>query len=98
MILVYSLGSYYACLHTYVEQETKEFEINPIGDPSQPFNYKPWEMRFQPEITWDTSSTDPQYFTLMIINPDNVTVHGLFVNMENNNLDNAEVRGIQPFA
>ncbi|XP_052075630.1 uncharacterized protein LOC127713073 [Mytilus californianus] len=83
-------GSYPSCGNTYKVTESKTFELQPLLSK----NTRPWDVQTFPTITW--TALPNKLYTLFIFDAGAYINHGVFININQNDIQNAEV--IKPYS
>lgn len=83
-------GSYKACDGTFTTTTGKTIVL----DPSSDVVHKPWDLRDAPKITWDAEPG--HYYTVVMQDVGFKFFHGVYINIEGNNFD--EATEIKPYS
>ncbi|KAL3858432.1 hypothetical protein ACJMK2_013023 [Sinanodonta woodiana] len=77
-------GQYSACGNTYVMNGINNVAVDPLT--TQPLT--PWDVKMMPSIKWN--STPGEYYMLFIYDVGYYITHGIYINIQNNDIKNAE--------
>ena len=86
LITFYLSGSYKSCGNSYTITEAKTIELEPLMSK----NYHPWDTITRPDIAWTPSANI--LYTLIIFDAGAYISHGVYINIEGNDIDNSEVK------
>lgn len=78
-------GSYQSCGNTYSVTESKTFKLEPLLSE----NTRPWDVQNFPTITW--TALPNKLYTLFIFDAGAYINHGVFININQNDIQNSEV-------
>ncbi|KAK3588831.1 hypothetical protein CHS0354_035972 [Potamilus streckersoni] len=82
-------GQYSACGNTYVKDRIESLRVDPLTNQS----LTPWDVKMMPTIKWN--SNPGEYYMMFVYDVGYYIIHGIYINIQNNDFKNAEV--IKPY-